>query len=60
MKYKDSVFLLVTFLAFALVVLSPFVIDTVLAPETPLANVLSTWLAYGENFVASMVYGGAY
>ena len=58
MKNKDFVFYTVSILSFALLVLSPIIVDRVFAQDTPISSILNTWLVYGENFVNARVFAG--
>ena len=60
MKSKDSMVYLVYLLSFALLALSPSVIDIAFAPDAPITSFLNAWLENGENFVNSMQYVPGY
>ena len=60
MKSKDYVVYVVLTLVFALLLLTPTIIDSVFAQDALLTNILEAWLVHGENFVNSVVSAGFY
>ncbi len=60
MKSKDYVVYVVLTLVFALLLLTPTIIDSVFAQDALLTNILESWLVHGENFVNSVVSAGFY
>ena len=60
MTNKDYVFYAISFLSLALLVLSPFLIESVYASDAPITSAISTWLAYAESFVNFKVYPAAF
>ena len=60
MKGRDYKVYTLSLLTFALLVLSPLIIDAVFAPGMPVTEILGAWLAHGERFVNSMVYAAGY
>lgn len=60
MKSKDYVVYVVFTLVFALLLLTPTIIDSVFAQDALLTNILESWLVHGENFVNSVGSAGFY